>query len=338
MPPEIRLLGIGSALPAEEVSNERLGALLGSSADAIADRTGIETRRWASSGESPSSLAARAAEQALSASATAIDRVGLIIFATATPDVCFPGAACFLQEKLGAPTVGALDVRAQTAGFICALDLATAFATLSAPNGAIDDRYERVLVAAGEVHSSGLDESPRGQDMTPRFGDGAGVAIVGRGDVGPRLVSVRWYTEGDLADRFWCEYPASRQAPMRVTAADLAAGKHFPRADLAGIAPIVRDRLQAIVREVIGVAGWEPNQIDRLIIDYIDPAVARGAAAGLGIDPARVDVPTARLGHVMAGGLAIALAEVLPRLGRGTRVLLAGAGSGLTYGAAALEV
>jgi 3-oxoacyl-[acyl-carrier-protein] synthase III len=34
----------------------------------------------------------------------------------------------------------------------------------------------------------------------------------------------------------------------------------------------------------------------------------------------------------------IALAQALPRLESGARVLLVGAGSGLTYGAAALEI
>jgi 3-oxoacyl-[acyl-carrier-protein] synthase-3 len=133
MPPELRLLGIGSALPEEEVSNQRLAEVLGIRAEEIAARTGIERRFWAEEGLGPSGLAARAAEHALSAARTSIDEIGLIVFATATPDVCFPGAACFLQQRLGAPTVGALDVRAQTAGFICALDLAAAFAALRRP-------------------------------------------------------------------------------------------------------------------------------------------------------------------------------------------------------------
>jgi 3-oxoacyl-[acyl-carrier-protein] synthase-3 len=337
MPPEIRLLGIGSALPDEELSTERLGAMLGGDPAAIAVRTGIRSRRRAAEGDGPSALAARAATDALAAAGTAVDQIGLIIFATATPDVTFPGAACYLQERLGAPTVGALDVRAQTAGFLCALDLACAFAAAPAPLGGPDARFARVLVAAGEVHSSGLDESPRGIEMTPRFGDGAAVAVVGSGATGPRVAGVRWYTEGELADRFWCEYPASRQAPVRVTAADLDAGRHYPSGDLAALAPIARDRMQTVAREVLDVCGWKVGEVDRLLIDYVDPAVAREAAQGLGIDAGRVEVPTAAFGHVTAGGLPIALATALKSLGAGARVLLVGAGSGLTYGAAGLE-
>lgn len=338
MPPEVRLLGIGSFLPEEVVLNEALARQLGTSAAEIARATGIESRRRAAEGEGPSDLALRASQAALRAARTEVAELGLIVFATATPDVTFPGAACYLQHKLGAPTIGALDVRAQAAGFVCGLDLAASFAALQAPGGGDDPRYARILVAAGEVHSSGLDETPRGADLTPRFGDGAAVAIVGRGDSGPRLRAVRWYTEGEFADRFWCEYPASRQYPLRITPADLAAGRHFPRADLAALAPIARERLAQVVGEVLAECGWQASALDAAIVDFVDPAVARTAASDLGISGSHLEVPTAGFGHVMAGGLPIALARRLPELASGAKVLLAAAGPGFTYGAAALEV
>ena len=70
-----------------------------------------------------------------------------------TPDVTFPGSGCYLQHKLGCATVGSLDLRAQCAGFLFAIDVANQFLAAGA--------YRRVLVAAGDVHSSGLDFSPR---------------------------------------------------------------------------------------------------------------------------------------------------------------------------------
>lgn len=337
MPPETRILGLGWTLPAEEVDSAALAKVLGGTAGEIEAATGIARRFRAPDGEGPSDLAARAAAAALEAAGTSVEDVGLILFATATPDVTFPGAACYLQQRIGAPTVGALDLRAQSAGFIAGLDLAAEFAALETPSGGADPRYERILLAAGEVLTSGLDESPRGREMTPRFGDGAAVAVVGRGGGGPRVGAVRWYCEGGLADRFWCEYPASRQYPVRMSEAEFASGRHFPRADLAGLASIATDRLEAVSREVLEASGWEPGSIGLAIVDYVEPAVARTAAGALGIQPDQVEVPTALFGHVMAGGLPIALARRLPSLAAGTRVLLAAAGPGFTYGAAALE-
>src|SRR5215831_7963656 len=188
MPPDARIVGLASYLPGGTVGNDALAPALEESPESITRRTGIERRYFAPEGEGPSDLALRAAHHALEEAGIGPTDLGLVIFATATPDVTFPGAACFLQDKLGAGTVGALDVRAQSAGFLCGLDLAAAFSELPGPRG--------------------------GED--PRFGDGAAVAIVGRAARGPRIAAVRWRTDGRLAERFWCEYPASRQFPLRI--------------------------------------------------------------------------------------------------------------------------
>ncbi len=338
MPPEPRLLGLGYTLPGEPVRGERIAAALGTTADEIAARTEIARRHYAAAGQGPSDLALDAAGRALAEAATAVSDLGLIVFATSTPDVAFPGAACYLQHKLGAGTIGSLDVRAQSAGFLCALELAAAFGDLRVASGAPDERYSRVLVAAGEVLSSGLDESPRGAELTPLFGDGAAVAVVGRGDRGPRLRAVRWRSEGGLAERFWCEFPASRRYPQRITAAELEAGEHYPRAALADLAPIARQRLQESMTEVLDECGWLPSTVDAWIVDYVDPRIARSAAMDLGVEAARITVPTAGFGHVMAAGLPIALAQRLGGLVPGARVLLAAAGPGVSFGAAALEL
>ncbi|MBU6282846.1 hypothetical protein KGQ64_11440, partial [bacterium] len=74
------------------------------------------------------------------------------------------------------------------------------------------------------------------------------------------------------------------------------------------------------------------------VIDYVEPSVAVRAADAIGVPAGRTSVPTAEFGHVMAAGLPIALARVLPGLSPGARVLLAAAGPGFTWGAATLEV
>jgi len=340
MPPESepRLLGLGRYLPGEPVTNDALAVALGTSAEELTRETGIASRHHASAGQGPSDLALRAAVDALAAARTEVSELGLIVFATATPDVTFPGAACYLQDKLAAPTVGALDVRAQSAGFLCALDLAVAFASLPSPSGGPDARYARILIAAGEVFSSGLELAPRGREMTARLADGAGAAVVGRGSSGPRIRAVRWHTDGSLAERFWCEYPASRRYPVRVQAKDLAAGRHHPYADLAALAPIVPPRLAAVAAEVLDESGWRAADVDLAIVDYAAPDVARRAASQIGLAAQKTVVPTAEFGHVMAGGLVMALAAAVPGLAPGARILLAAAGPGLAWGAAALEI
>jgi 3-oxoacyl-[acyl-carrier-protein] synthase-3 len=53
----------------------------------------------------PSDLAVIAAAEAFARSSTTVADVDFIVFATMTPDVTFPGAGCFMQEKLGCDTM-----------------------------------------------------------------------------------------------------------------------------------------------------------------------------------------------------------------------------------------
>ena len=164
-------LGWGRTLPERVVTNDELAALLDTSPAAIRTETGIDERYWVEPGTCPSDLAARAAESALAAAGLGSEDVDLIVFATMTPDVAFPGSGCFLQDKLGCRTVGALDLRAQCAGFVYALATADRFVRAG--------KARHVLVAAGEVHSTALECRPRARGVTPRFGDGAGVTVIG---------------------------------------------------------------------------------------------------------------------------------------------------------------
>src|SRR5207247_283413 len=97
---------------ARAVSNEELAGALGASAARLAELTGVTRRHHADDGHGPSDLAREAALAALAGAGLEPADVDLIVFATMTPDVAFPGSGCYLQNKLGCRTVGALDVRA----------------------------------------------------------------------------------------------------------------------------------------------------------------------------------------------------------------------------------
>src|SRR6185503_17724547 len=122
--------------------------MLGIPAATIAERTGVTRRYWVPPGIGPSDLGKEASEAALAVAGLGPDDVDLIVFATMSPDIAFPGSGCFLQDKLGCRTVGALDIRSQCSGFLSALATADAFVRA--------DRSSRVLVCCAEVHSSAL--------------------------------------------------------------------------------------------------------------------------------------------------------------------------------------
>jgi 3-oxoacyl-[acyl-carrier-protein] synthase-3 len=307
------ILGLGHYLP-EEV--ERLGV----------------RRPIAIEPVGPSKLAARAAGPALSQAGLRPADIDFIVFATMTPDVTFPGAGCYLQDEMGCNTVGALDIRAQCAGFVFALAIADQFVRAGV--------YRRIVIAGAELHSSGLDYSEKGSEVARLYGDGAGVAVIGPASGSKGLRGIAMHTDGRRHLEFWVEYPASRQHPVRVTADDIRAGRHFPRIQAEAVRKFMLEATPAVMEEAIGKSGVARELVDRWIIGTIFPDAAHAIAERLGLKPDTVDVPAERHGHLTAGALPVALSEAVERghVGPGSIVGLAACGAGFAWGAAIVEL
>jgi 3-oxoacyl-[acyl-carrier-protein] synthase-3 len=280
----------------------------------------------------PSTLAVPAANQALAQAGLPAEAVDFLVFATMTPDVTFPGAGCFFQDQMGCGTIGALDIRAQCAGFLFGLVIADQFVRAGV--------YERILVVGAEVHSAGLDYSERGAAVSALYGDGAGVAVIGRGDGTRGLRGAAIHTDGRHHDRFWCEYPASRQHPVRMTSENFREGRHFLTLDIDAVRCFGQESLPAVIGEALHAAEMSPQQIDRFFISHVLLDVAEGAGERLNVASSRLNVPAARHGHLTAAALPTALSEEVAAgtLGAGDTVCLAASGAGFAWGAAVLTL
>ena len=324
------LLGLGMALPERRVGNQELSHGLGRSAEEIEAHSHVETRYYSADSEGPSDLTKLAAASALVEAGVGVEEIELIIFATMTPDVAFPGAGCYLQRKLECGTVGALDIRAQCTGFLFALEIAGRYLEAGT--------YRRVLVAGADVHSSGLDFSPAGVDVTPLYGDGAAVAILGH--EGRGLLRTRVHTDATHFERFWCEFPSSRRWPARLSERDLAEGRHYPRnrrgiSSRGGPTPDPRSgRGDSLARADLTGGGRSLHSTAHL------------SGCGLGGRPTIWGSTTepswggADTGHVSSASLGISLARVRESgvVASGDLVCLATAGAGSTWGASLLRV
>src|SRR5947208_16984910 len=94
--------GTGFHVPERRVTNDQLRTEYGidTSNDWIVQRTGIEERRFAAEGVATSDLAVEASRAALARAGLAPHDLDLIVFATLSPDHCFPGSGVYLQQKL----------------------------------------------------------------------------------------------------------------------------------------------------------------------------------------------------------------------------------------------
>src|SRR5436190_9697979 len=180
-----RIVGTGSYLPLEIVSNDELAKRVDTSDEWIRSRTGIRQRHIAAAEEKTSDLALAASRQALAAAGLAPAAVDLIVLATTTPDMVFPSTACILQDKLGAHNGPAFDVQAVCSGFVYGLGLAD----LMIKSGQV----KNALVVGAEIYSRILDWNDRATCVL--FGDGAGAVVLAPA-AEPGILSAHLHADG----------------------------------------------------------------------------------------------------------------------------------------------
>jgi 3-oxoacyl-[acyl-carrier-protein] synthase-3 len=331
--PRSAILGVGHYVPTKVVTNDDLSKLMPTSDEWIQQRTGIKERRFIEAdGIGASDLAVPAAKMAVERAGRSLGDVDMIIFATLSPDVYFPGSGCLLGQKLGMPGVPALDVRNQCSGFLYSLSIADAWVRTGA--------YKNVLVVGAEVHSTGIELNERGRDVAVLFGDGAGAALVGPSAAETRgVLSIALHADGAGAKDLWIKAPASMCAPARITAEMLERGEQFPQMNGKQVFRWATEKMPEVSREVLAAAELGVGDVDLFVPHQANMRINQMVAQKLGIPADRVVHNIERYGNTTAATIPIGLSEAWAegRLGEGKTVLSAAFGSGYTWGAAVIR-
>jgi len=329
--PRTQFISTGFHVPERVVTNDELRQWWDTSDEWIRARTGIQQRHWAKGGEEAGSdLALRASLNALEYAGLAATDLDCIIFATLSPDYFFPGSGVFLQRKLGVPGIPALDVRNQCSGFLYGLSVADAWIRTG--------QYRRVLLVGAEVHSTGMDFSPGGRDVSVLFGDGAGAVILGPCDEGRGILSTHLHADGVGAEQLWSESPASAHAP-RITHEDLEAGKHYAGMNGREVFRNAVVRMPETVREGLEANGLSTDDINLFIAHQANLRINEFVQKQLGLRDDQVYNNIERFGNTTAATLPIALDEVnrAGRLKKDDLLVLTAFGSGWTWGSAIIR-
>ena len=319
-----RIVGTGRALPPRVVRNEDLTKLMDTTDEWIVQRTGVRERRYVEPGTGSSHLGAEAARKAIAKAGIPPGDIGLIVFATLSPDYIFPGGGVLVQEMLGMPTVGALDVRDQCTGFVYGLSVAEAYV-----KGGFHDY---VLVIGAEVHSPGLNFSTPGREVTVIFGDGGGAVVVGPAEPGRGILSTHLHSEGKYARELWVEAPSFLEHPW-VTHEMLDAGRHFPKMNGKYVFTHAVRRFPEVIREALGKNGLSVSDLSMVIPHQANLRITQAVGAALGLPESKVFSNIERYGNTTAASIPIALDECLEqgRIREGDLVCLAAFGSGFTW-------
>jgi len=314
------VLGCGSYLPNQVLTNADLARKLDTTDEWIVQRTGIHERRIAAPGELTSQMATGAARAALAHAHLDAQAINLIVLATSTPDNTFPASAVAVQAELGITHGAAFDVQAVCSGFVFAL--ATADALLR--SGA----FTRALVIGAETFSRLLDWTDRTTCVL--FGDGAGAIVLEAQDLAGTpedrgVLIVRLRSDGRHKSKLYVDGGPSSTGTVGHLRME---GREVFRHAVAMITDVVEDAFKATGFTVADIDWFVPHQANKRIID--------GSAHKLGIAPSKVITTIDRHGNTSAASIPIALADAVAdrRIKRGDLLLLEAMGGGFTWAAA----
>lgn len=341
--PNAYISGTGGYVPPRVVKNDDLASDYGidTNDEWIHKRTGIKERRYAADGVNCSDLATEATKKALEAAGLEPQDLDMILLATLSPDLHFPGSGVYLQRKLGlcegdnAKFVPAMDIRNQCSGFL--YGLATA-ASMVQSGGA-----KHVLVVGSEVHSAAMDFSTRGRTVTSLFGDGAGACIVSA-------------TEEDRGVRGWYLGADGRGADsLRMRVWDIGRRPYVRlRDDDAGVIPVeelwpemdgkqvFRNAVQRMIEALMTLYskhGLTHDDIDVFAFHQANLRINEYIANQVGIPAEKMLSNIQRYGNTTAATIPLLLDEAARdgRLKKGSKVACVAFGSGFTWGSALID-
>jgi 3-oxoacyl-[acyl-carrier-protein] synthase-3 len=328
-----KITGAGMYVPERVVTNKDLEELMDTSDEWIRQRSGIEERRWITEGQGPVDLAEQAARRTLADAGLEADDLDCIILATLSPQTHFPGTSFPLQARLGGD-MPCFDLHAQCCGFLFALSVAKSYL--------LSGQFKRVMVVGCEVHSTGIDISTEGRDVSVLFGDGAGAVIVEANDDPldkSEILEMRLHAQGEFADKLWVEMPSSGQYPVRLTHENIDQKRHFPRMEGRFVFKHAVKRMPEVLLETLNAASIKQEEVDLFLFHQANLRINEYVTQSLQIPPEKVPSNIQRYGNCSAASIPMLLAEAKQRgaLAPGTLVSMTGFGSGFTWASAVLR-
>ena len=314
------VLGCGSYLPRNVLTNAELAARIDTSDEWIVQRTGIRQRHIAAEGEFTSHLAINAARAALDHAGIDAQQIDLIVLATSTPDNTLPATAVAVQNALGINHGVAFDLQAVCSGFVFALATADKFLRSGS--------HKRALVIGAETFSRILDWTDRGTCVL--FGDGAGAVVLEAQDQPGKssdrgIVTTHLRSDGRHKAKLYVDGgPSSTQTVGHLRMEGREVFKHA----VGMITDVIVDAFKATGLNADSIDWFVPHQANKRIID--------ASANKLHIAPEKVVLTVDLHGNTSAASIPLALNVAVRdgRIKKGDLVLLEAMGGGFTWGSA----
>lgn len=318
------IIGTGSFAPPRVVTNDDLAEIVDTSDEWIRTRTGIGQRRI-SHGPGTTWMAAEAAKLAFEDAGVKPEEIDIIIVATTTADNCFPSAACEVQGILGAENAVGYDVSAACSGFIFALHTMDGLMRTGA--------YRTGLVIGADNLSKAVDWSDRSTCVL--FGDGAGAAVVRACEDGERgVICGEIGSDGRKASVLTCQ--------ARTMGNFLTGTKPEPGYIVMEGQEVFKFAVKKVpecVENLLRDTDTDMGEVKYLVLHQANYRICESIAKRLKISMDKIPMNIDRYGNTSGATIPLLLDELnrQGKLQKGDKVVLAGFGAGLTWGAVLIQ-
>ena len=317
-----KICGTGSWSPPKVWDNNDLARLVDTSDEWIRERTGVVQRHIAEENEDTVTMASRAAQRALEDADIKAEEIDLIIVATISPTEIMPCVACGVQEKLGAEKATCFDLNGACTGSLLALNTAQAYLS--------QEIYQTALVIGAEKLSALTDWTDRGTCIL--FGDGAG-AVVLKAEESGRYAQVTQ----SIGKKGGALTLRSRNQIQYET--DPKAKETYIQMNGKEVFTFAVSKVPEAVKNLLSREKVPCEDIRYYLLHQANERIIRSAARRIGEDISKFPMNMDEYGNTSSASLLILLDEVKKsgKLQRGDKLVLAGFGGGLTYGASLIE-
>ena len=344
------IIGSGSEIAPTRVTNDQMARILDTSDEWIRERSGVETRHFATPEIATSDLGVAASRKALEMAGVATDEVDLVVFATMTPDHYFPGCATLLQHKLGLRDVACFDIRQQCSGFLYGLQLADAQIRAG--------MARTVLLVGAEVHvgfmpwtqanlayALGTSDVPptkeewewnsRFRHLVVLFGDAGAAVVVRAAEDGERgVIDHVLHGAGADYEKLYVPGAGFKHRPY-IDPEQLKRGDHIPVMDGRYVFRMATTKMLEAARDVLERNRLDPAAVKLVLMHQANKRISEYCQKALGLPDEKVPHNIHKYGNTTAATIPL-LWDECARAGRiqpGDLVLMVAFGAGMTWGA-----
>ena len=330
------ICGTGSCVPAHTLDNHDIAELVDTSDEWIRERTGV-VRRHIIEDETTVSMAARAGQRAIEDAGIHPLDIDLILVATISSNVILPCTACEVQSLLGADNAVCFDLNAACSGFLFAYNTALCYLN--------SGMYRTALIIGSESLSTLTNWKDRGTCIL--FGDGAGAAVV-RAKEGTSYQFAS-HSSGSLGGALTCKnrlrtelsechdsVSDSKDEFVQTVSSD---AELYMQMDGRGVFSFAVKRVPEAIAEVLKANELRTEEIDYFILHQANRRIVESVSKRMGIPIEKFPMNLQEYGNTSSASIPILIDELRRNgtLKKGQKLVLAGFGAGLSWGASIID-